>query len=48
MLAALSDAELAEMTIDGVIQVTCQFCNRRYDFDRAAIADIVARLRPRT
>jgi len=48
VLAALSDAELAEMTIDGLIQVTCQFCNRRYDFDRAAVAELVARLRPRT
>ena len=47
VLAALSDAELAEMTIDGLIQVTCQFCNRRYDFDRASVGDILARLRPR-
>jgi molecular chaperone Hsp33 len=47
VLAALSDAELAEMTIDGVIQVTCQFCNRRYDFDHAAIDEILQRLRPR-
>jgi len=48
VLASLSEAELAEMTVDGLIQVTCQFCNRRYDFDRAQVAELVARLRPRT
>jgi len=46
VLASLSDAELAEMAIDGVIQVTCQFCNRRYDVDGAALAELLGRLRP--
>lgn len=48
VLAALSDAELAEMTIDGAIHVTCQFCNRRYDFGQAAIKDLLQRLRPQS
>jgi molecular chaperone Hsp33 len=47
VLASLSDAELAEMAIDGVIQVTCQFCNRRYDFGRAQVSELLGRLRPR-
>jgi len=45
VLAALSDAELAEMTVDGMIHVTCQFCNRRYDFDQAGLAELLGRLR---
>lgn len=32
VLKAMSGAELAEMQIDGQLQVTCEFCNARYDF----------------
>jgi molecular chaperone Hsp33 len=45
VLASLSDAELAEMTVDGLIRVTCQFCNQRHDFDRAQVNELLTRLR---
>ncbi len=32
VLASLTGEELQEMTVDGRITVTCQFCNRAYDF----------------
>ena len=32
MLASLKPDELRDLTIDGRIEVTCEFCNRRYDF----------------
>jgi molecular chaperone Hsp33 len=38
VLASLPRAELADMKIDGVVRVTCEFCNARYDFDDAQIA----------
>ena len=38
VLAVLPRAELAEMKVDGVVRVTCEFCNAGYDFDDAQIA----------
>jgi molecular chaperone Hsp33 len=38
VLATLPRAELADMKIDGVVRVTCEFCNADYDFDDAQIA----------
>jgi len=40
VLAMLSDEELAEMTVEGLVTVTCQFCNRSYGFDEAALAGL--------
>jgi molecular chaperone Hsp33 len=38
VLAALPRGELADMKIDGVVRVTCEFCNAAYDFDDTQIA----------
>ncbi len=38
VLAALPRGELADMKVDGVVRVTCEFCNTAYDFDDAQIA----------
>ncbi|HUC60728.1 MAG TPA: Hsp33 family molecular chaperone HslO [Alphaproteobacteria bacterium] len=38
VLRALSDAEIAEMTVEGRVSVVCQFCMREYAYDEAAIA----------
>jgi molecular chaperone Hsp33 len=38
VLATLPRGELADMKIDGVVRVTCEFCNADYDFDDAQIA----------
>ncbi len=38
VLASFSPEERQEMIKDGVIQVTCDFCNRRYDFDPNALS----------
>lgn len=35
-------AELQEMAVDGVVSMTCQFCNSSYHYDTAAIAEILA------
>jgi len=46
MLERFPAATLAEMRLpDGRIEVTCQFCNRLYSFDEAAIAALAARRR---
>lgn len=37
MLRALPPAELRELTVDGVLTVTCEFCNRDYRFDERAL-----------
>jgi molecular chaperone Hsp33 len=31
VLKAMTQEELADMQIDGELQVTCEFCNARYD-----------------
>lgn len=33
MLASFGPDDLADMAEDGQIEVTCEFCNRRYSFD---------------
>jgi molecular chaperone Hsp33 len=46
MLRRFPAATLAEMRLpDGRIEVICQFCNRVYSFDDAAIAALGARRR---
>jgi molecular chaperone Hsp33 len=32
VLNAMSPAELADLQVDGKLEVTCEFCNTRYDF----------------
>ncbi len=41
MLRALPPAELAELTVDGVLTVTCEFCNRHYRFDGQALTTVM-------
>jgi molecular chaperone Hsp33 len=43
VLRALTPAELEEMTVEGRLTVTCEFCSETYGFDRAAIAALAAR-----
>jgi molecular chaperone Hsp33 len=38
VLAAMSAEDLEEMTVEGRIFVTCEFCGRTYDFDEADLA----------
>ena len=38
ILGSLPRAEVAELTVDGLITVTCQFCNSTETFDEAGIA----------
>lgn len=38
VLAAIPIGELSDMKIDGVVRVTCEFCNTSYDFDDDQIA----------
>ena len=38
VLRSLPPAELRDLEIDGRIEVTCEFCNRRYDFSEAELA----------
>lgn len=43
MLASFPASTLADMRLpDGRIEVTCQFCNRVYDFDEQAVARLLA------
>ncbi len=37
MLGRFSNEEIGDMTQDGRVEVTCEFCNRRYDFDADAL-----------
>jgi len=41
-LRALPRAQVEELRVDGVVVVTCEFCNRRYRFDTAALARVYA------
>jgi len=41
-LRALPRQEVEDLRIDGEVVVTCEFCNRRYGFDTAALARIYA------
>ena len=43
VLMSLSDGELGEMTVEGRITVTCQFCNRAYDFTPEEVAALKTR-----
>jgi molecular chaperone Hsp33 len=38
MLEQFSESDRASMVEDGVIKVTCEFCNERYQFDPASLA----------
>jgi len=38
VLRSLPPAELRDLEIDGRIEVTCEFCNRRYDFSQTELA----------
>jgi molecular chaperone Hsp33 len=37
VLGSFPHSEMADMAVDGRITVNCQFCNRAFDFDPAAI-----------
>jgi molecular chaperone Hsp33 len=39
LLRRFSAEDLAEMVVDGEVWVTCEFCNSRYQFDPASLAD---------
>lgn len=39
MLSRFSPEEIGEMAEDGSIKVTCEFCNRRYEFDPAQFSE---------
>ena len=39
ILHMMSAEERREMSIEGKITVTCEFCNRRYDFDAGEVED---------
>lgn len=41
-LRALPRQEVEDLRVDGEVVVTCEFCNRRYGFDAAALARIYA------
>jgi molecular chaperone Hsp33 len=43
MLRALTPEDLAEMTVEGKLIVTCEFCSQTYGFDPAAIAALAER-----
>ena len=37
LIAAPPLADVAELTVDGILAVTCEFCNRNYHFDGQAL-----------
>jgi molecular chaperone Hsp33 len=39
LLRRFSVEDLADMVVDGEVWVTCEFCNSRYHFDPASLAD---------
>lgn len=41
-LRSLPRAEIEDLRVDGEVVVTCEYCNRRYRFDDAALARIYA------
>ncbi len=41
-LRALPRQEVEDLRVDGEVVVTCEFCNRRYGFDAAALAHLYA------
>jgi molecular chaperone Hsp33 len=41
-LRSLPRAEIEDLRVDGEVVVTCEYCNRRYRFDDAALACIYA------
>ncbi len=41
-LRSLPRAEIEDLRVDGEVVVTCEYCNRRYHFDDAALARIYA------
>ena len=38
ILGSLPRGEIEELAVDGIVSVTCEFCNSRYDFDEPQIA----------
>ncbi len=43
VLRILTPEEIADMTVDGRVLVTCEFCSKVYDFDEAALAGLATR-----
>jgi molecular chaperone Hsp33 len=38
MLKSMPKAEIESLAVDGRVEVACEFCNTRYDFDRDQLA----------
>lgn len=43
ILAAMPEADLADLFLDDRIEVTCEFCNRRYSYTRPAVEALRSR-----
>jgi molecular chaperone Hsp33 len=43
MLRALAPQDLEEMTVEGKVLVTCEFCSTVYTFDEQAVEALVER-----
>jgi molecular chaperone Hsp33 len=43
MLRALPRAEIEDLAVDGVVTVTCEFCNKSYVFDAPALQELYAK-----
>lgn len=42
MLKSMPKAEIESLAVDGRVEVACEFCNTRYDFDRDQLAALYA------
>ena len=42
ILRSLSRTDVNDYKVDGVVSMTCEFCNRSYDFDDAALEQVFA------
>ncbi|MEP6146763.1 MAG: Hsp33 family molecular chaperone HslO, partial [Nisaea sp.] len=42
VLKSLSDEEIQDMTVDGLVFVVCEFCKTRWDYDEAGIEELRA------
>ncbi|MGK9233887.1 Hsp33 family molecular chaperone HslO [Inquilinus limosus] len=42
MLKSMPKAEIESLAVDGRVEVACEFCNTRYDFDREQLAALYA------
>ena len=45
VLVSLSDEEIRDMTVDGLLYVTCEFCKSRWDYDETGIETLRSTMR---